>query len=127
MTQAPTRRQGRSARTVGANGPVDEGVVGVADGELKIEVDRVERHPDCQHSEFRYGRFTRTVRLPKRANEDRVSVEYGAGILEITVGLDQPSPIGRTVRVVAAADSMPPEGHVLPSARVPALPACKRR
>jgi HSP20 family molecular chaperone IbpA len=91
----------------------------VADGELKIEVDRPERHPDCQHSEFRYGHFTRTVRLPRRANENAISAEYGAGILEITVGVDPPSPIGRTVPVVAGADAARPEGHVLPAARTP--------
>jgi HSP20 family molecular chaperone IbpA len=89
----------------------------VADGELKIEVDRVERHPDCQRSEFRYGRFTRTVRLPRHANEDAISAEYGAGILEITVGLNRPSPVGRTVPVAAGHDAGPPEGHVLPAPR----------
>jgi HSP20 family molecular chaperone IbpA len=89
----------------------------VTDGELKIEVDRVERHPDWQHSEFRYGRFTRTVRLPRYANEDAISAEYGGGILEITVGLDRPSPIGRTVRVTAGEDAAPPEGHVIPMPR----------
>jgi HSP20 family molecular chaperone IbpA len=94
--------------------PTDIAVM-VADGELKIEIDRAERHPDCQHSEFRYGRFTRTVRLPRRANEDEISAEYGAGILEITVGLDPPSPIGRPVPGAAGDGAAPPEGHVLPS------------
>ena len=91
--------------------------VTVADGELKIEVERPERHPDCQHSEFRYGHFTRTVRLPRHANEDAISAEYGGGILEITVGLEPPSPIGRTVPVMAGDDATPPEGHVLPAPR----------
>jgi HSP20 family protein len=99
----------------------------VADGELKIAIDRVERHPDCQHSEFRYGRFTRTVRLPKHANGDAISAVYGAGILEITVELDPPSPVGRTVRVVAGDDATPPEGHVLPTRRAPGNRAGRRR
>jgi HSP20 family protein len=99
----------------------------VADGELKIEIDRVERHPNCQHSEFRYGRFTRTVRLPKRANEDAISAEYGAGILEITVGLDPPSSVGRVVRVMAGDDAVPPEGHVLPTPRARPDRAGRRR
>jgi HSP20 family protein len=99
----------------------------VADGELKIEVDRVERHPDCHHSEFRYGRFTRTVRLPKQANQDAISAVYGAGILEITVELDPPSPVGRTVRVVAGDDAAPPEGHVLPTPRTAGTRTGRRR
>jgi HSP20 family molecular chaperone IbpA len=99
----------------------------VADGELKIEVDRVEQHPDCQHSEFRYGRFTRTVRLPKHADEKQITAAYGAGILEITVELDPPSPVGRTVRVVAGEDAAPPEGHVLPAPRRPANRTGRRR
>jgi HSP20 family protein len=89
----------------------------VADGELKIEVEHPERHPDCQHSEFRYGRFTRTVRLPRGAKEDEISAVCGAGLLEITVGLERPSPIGRTVPVTAGDDAAPPPGHVLPAAR----------
>jgi HSP20 family molecular chaperone IbpA len=84
----------------------------VADGELTIEVDRPERHPDCRLSEFRYGRLTRTVRLPRLARPDQVTAVCGAGILEITVGLDAPSPVGRTVRVVAGDDVMPPEAVV---------------
>lgn len=99
----------------------------VADGELKIEVDRVERHPDCQHSEFRYGRFTRTVRLPRHADEQRVSAAYGAGILEITVELEPRSPVGRTVRVLAGDDAAPPEGHVLPTPRKPINRARRNR
>jgi HSP20 family protein len=89
----------------------------VADGELKIEVERPERHPDCQHSEFRYGRFTRTVPLPRGAKEDQISAVYGAGLLEITVGLERPSPIARTVPVMAGDDADPPPGHILPAAR----------
>jgi HSP20 family molecular chaperone IbpA len=88
----------------------------VADRELKIEVDRLERHPDSWLSEFRYGHFTRVVRLPRHAREDQVTAVCGGGILEITIGLDQPTPIGRTIRVVAGDDVTPPD-PVLPSAR----------
>jgi HSP20 family molecular chaperone IbpA len=88
----------------------------VADGELKIDVDRVERHPDCRHSEFRYGRFTRTVRLPAQAREDQVTAVCGGGILEVTVGLDRPAPIGRAVRIAVRDDATPPD-PVVPAVR----------
>jgi len=87
-----------------------------ADGELKIEVNRVERHPDCWLSEFRYGRFTRTVRLPRNAREDQITAVCGGGILEITVGVEPPARIGRTIRVVPGDDATPPEA-VLPDVR----------
>ena len=88
----------------------------VADRALKIEVDRLERHPDCWLSEFRYGHFTRTVPLPRHAREDQVTAVCGGGILEITVGLDRPTPVGRTIRVVSGDDATPPD-PVLPPVR----------
>jgi HSP20 family molecular chaperone IbpA len=94
----------------------------MADGELKIEVDRLERHPDCWLSEFRYGRFARTLRLPRGARADEVTAVCGGGILEITIGLDPPAPIGRTVRVVAGNDALPPD-PVLPPVRQRTRPA----
>ncbi|WP_291412892.1 Hsp20/alpha crystallin family protein [Actinophytocola sp.] len=42
---------------------------------------------DKGHSEFFYGSFARTVRLPAGADTDAVEVEarYDAGILEVTI------------------------------------------
>lgn len=53
--------------------------------ELAIAAERsVETH-DKAHSEFYYGKFARTVRLPAGAVPDEISATYEAGILEVTV------------------------------------------
>jgi HSP20 family molecular chaperone IbpA len=40
-------------------------------------------------SEFRYGAFSRTLRLPAGVDEDDVTAGYRGGILTITFGLGQ--------------------------------------
>jgi HSP20 family protein len=57
----------------------------VQGNELSIVAERtVEKH-DKTHSEFSYGKFARTVRLPAGAAPDEISATYEAGILEVTV------------------------------------------
>jgi HSP20 family molecular chaperone IbpA len=64
--------------------------VGVEGNELSIDAERtVEKH-DKGHSEFSYGSFTRTVRLPVGAAADKVSASYKSGILEVTVPVVEP-------------------------------------
>ncbi|RSM85203.1 Hsp20/alpha crystallin family protein [Kibdelosporangium aridum] len=61
----------------------------VAGDELAIKAERtVEKHDDT-HSEFSYGSFARTVRLPGTAVPEKVSATYDAGILEVTVPLTE--------------------------------------
>lgn len=61
--------------------------VAVTGDELTITAERtVERH-DKSRSEFSYGSFTRTVRLPGHAVVDKIAARYDAGILEVTVPL----------------------------------------
>jgi HSP20 family protein len=53
-------------------------------------------------SEFRYGSFSRSVRLPAGAGEDDVKASYNDGILEVRIPVDDSSngakkiPITRT-------------------------------
>ncbi len=58
----------------GPRGPHDPGRAAAGDGG---------RH----HSEFRYGTFSRSFRLPATADETKIRALYGSGILEITVSL----------------------------------------
>ncbi len=61
--------------------------VTTAQGILTI---RAERRPDSDaghHSEFRYGSFTRSFRLPAGADERRIRASCGNGILEVTADL----------------------------------------
>ncbi len=61
--------------------------VTVADGALTIHAERRETHKDQHRSEFVYGELTRTVRLPKGADENAVTATYRDGILEVTVAI----------------------------------------
>ncbi len=59
--------------------------------ELSITAERSVAKHDKTHSEFSYGSFARTVRLPASAAADKISARYDAGILEVTVPLaEQP-------------------------------------
>lgn len=87
------------AELPGVNAAKDISVM-VADGELTVVVERLERYRARARSEFRYGTFRRTVVLPRRAKDATVAASYtDAGILEVTVELTRMAPIGRTVAV----------------------------
>ncbi len=65
--------------------------IAVEGNELSITAERtVEKH-DKSHSEFSYGSFARTIRLPVGAAVDKVSAAYDSGILEVTVPVSEPA------------------------------------
>jgi HSP20 family protein len=63
--------------------------VTVGDGLLSLRAERTERTTEKQRSEFRYGSFSRTVRLPRGADESKLAANYTDGILTITVPIDE--------------------------------------
>ena len=70
---------------------------------LTISGEREEHHDD-QHdggyrSEFRYGSFERTVRLPAGAKTDEVTADYTDGILAVRVPVDTETPEVTTVPI----------------------------
>jgi len=66
----------------------------VAAGTLTILAERTDEKHDKRHSEFRYGAFSRNVRLPEGAKEEQISATYSGGILTVTVPLKQPAKTG---------------------------------
>jgi HSP20 family molecular chaperone IbpA len=67
--------------------------INVSNGVLTIQAERREEAQTGHRSEFRYGSFHRSVRLPANADENAVRAQYSNGILEITVPLTaQPEP-----------------------------------
>lgn len=52
---------------------------------LTIHGQRREEERDKNHSEFRYGSFTRSLRLPSGAMKSEVSARYDAGVLEVRI------------------------------------------
>lgn len=77
----------------------------VSDHELRLRVERrsesTTEDKKGYRSEFRYGSFSRTIRLPAGATEDDVRATYTDGILEVRIPLDDDAatakkiPIGR--------------------------------
>lgn len=78
----------------------------VADGVLTITVERLESPERSAHpgyrSELRYGRFSRQLTLPPRAQTDAVAATYKDGMLEITVPIAPESDEGVRVLVQRA-------------------------
>ena len=59
----------------------------VEHGFLTIRAEREEEKQTRHHTEFRYGVFQRSVRLPESANADKIHASYRKGILEIVMPL----------------------------------------
>jgi HSP20 family protein len=74
--------------------------IDVTNGELHIKAERQEKteHKEkgSYRSEFKYGAFTRTFRLPTGATEADVKATYTDGVLEVRVPLGEevePAPV----------------------------------
>ncbi len=81
----------------------DDVDVSVDDGRLTISGTREHRsehkEQDSFHSEFRYGSFERTIRLPAGAQVDEILATYDDGILEVRVPVDADSSSVKTVPI----------------------------
>lgn len=75
----------------------------VADGVVHLRAEREERsdekRPDGYRSEFRYGRLSRSIRLPQGADETDVTASYEDGILEIRVPAPGPETAPAPTRI----------------------------
>ena len=63
--------------------------VTVGDGMLYLRAERGESAGDKRHAEFRYGSFTRSVKLPVGAKETDITADYGDGILTVTIPVEE--------------------------------------
>jgi HSP20 family protein len=76
--------------------PDEDVKITLDDDRLTISGEREERHEDEHNggyrSEFRYGSFARSVRLPVGAQPDKVTATYADGILEVRIPVDTETP-----------------------------------
>ena len=79
------------------------------DVEVKVEGDmltvsgqRRETEQTKQHSEVRYGSFTRSIRLPRGSRADQVTATYDSGVLVVKVPMSEPAESAVTVPVQRA-------------------------
>ncbi|MFF2503743.1 Hsp20/alpha crystallin family protein [Streptomyces sp. NPDC058067] len=61
----------------------------VDDNLITVSAEHSEKKEDKEHSEFRYGSFRRTVRLPMTIPVDDVDASYEDGILTVRVPLPE--------------------------------------
>lgn len=83
--------------------PAKDLEVTVTDGMLVLHGERTEHQLDRQHSEFRYGAYNRSVRLPDSAKAEKVTATYDDGILTVRVPLDKPAKAASTTIKVGSA------------------------
>ncbi|GAA1205505.1 Hsp20/alpha crystallin family protein [Prauserella alba] len=69
--------------------PEHDITITVEKDELSIAAQRSEEKTEKGRSEFHYGSFSRTVRLPAGAATDRIAARYDKGILEVTIPLEK--------------------------------------
>ncbi|MFJ3099372.1 Hsp20/alpha crystallin family protein [Streptomyces hydrogenans] len=84
----------------------DDITLTVDDNLVTVSAELRESTEDKDHSEFRYGAFRRTVRLPDTIPADDVDASYEDGILTVRIPMPtQDTRTARTIRVKRAADA----------------------
>lgn len=79
--------------------PAKDVEITVTEGLLVLRAERTEETQDKHHTEFRYGTFTRSVRLPAGAKGDKATAAYRDGVLTITVPVPEKKTDTRTIPV----------------------------
>ncbi|WP_367325277.1 Hsp20/alpha crystallin family protein [Streptomyces sp. HUAS ZL42] len=79
--------------------PAKDVEITVTEGVLTLRAERTEETKAKHHSEFRYGTFTRSVRLPAGARGDEAAAEYKDGVLTVTVPVPEEKTGTRTIPV----------------------------
>ncbi|MFI8521215.1 Hsp20/alpha crystallin family protein [Streptomyces sp. NPDC085481] len=88
----------------------DDITITVDDNLVTVSAEHSESKEDKEHSEFRYGSFRRTVRLPGTIPADDVEASYADGILTVRVPMpdEEETTTVRTIPVKRTAK--PAEG-----------------
>lgn len=92
--------------------PVKDVTVVYHDGALRLEIHRNDVREDKTRTEFHYGTYGRTVRLPEGVDEESIKASYHDGILEITAKLTEQNEAFRTIPVIVE-----PVRHSVPGKR----------
>ncbi|MEI5525617.1 Hsp20/alpha crystallin family protein [Streptomyces brasiliscabiei] len=71
----------------------------VTEGVLTLRAERREEIAEKHRTEFRYGTFVRSVRLPAGARGDEATAEYRDGVLTVAVPVPETKTATRTIPV----------------------------
>ncbi|MFJ4200826.1 Hsp20/alpha crystallin family protein [Streptomyces sviceus] len=79
--------------------PAKDAEITVSEGVLTLRAERTEETTEEHRTEFRYGTFARSVRLPAEAKAEEATAEYKDGVLTITVPVPEAKTGTRTIPV----------------------------
>lgn len=79
--------------------PAKDVEITVTEGVLTLRAERTEETTEKHRTEFRYGTFTRSVRLPAGARGEEATASYKDGVLTITVPVPEEKTGTRTIPV----------------------------
>ena len=82
--------------------PAKDVQVSLAGDELHLQLERKETETEKGHSEFRYGRFYRTILMPPGTKADTLSASYTDGILEIKALVGEPGGAAKIIPIAVA-------------------------
>ncbi|MEU9047795.1 MULTISPECIES: Hsp20/alpha crystallin family protein [unclassified Kitasatospora] len=71
----------------------------VGNGVLTVHAERSEEKREKQRSEFRYGSFTRSIRLPEGVNEQDITATYDKGVLTVKAPIGEAQKPTRRIEV----------------------------
>ncbi|GAA2473675.1 Hsp20/alpha crystallin family protein [Streptomyces longisporus] len=79
--------------------PAKDVEITVAEGVLTLRAERSEETTQKHRTEFRYGTFARSVRLPAGAKGDEATAEYKDGVLTVTIPVPETKTGTKTIPV----------------------------
>ena len=79
--------------------PAKDVEITVTEGVLTLRAERSEETTQTHHTEFRYGTFARSVRLPEGAKGDEATADYKDGVLTVTIPVPETKTSTKTIPV----------------------------
>ncbi|MFD8478133.1 Hsp20/alpha crystallin family protein [Kitasatospora sp. NPDC059673] len=72
-------------------------------GVLTVRAERSEEKKEKQRSEFRYGSFTRSIRLPEGVKEQEIAASYDNGVLTVKAPIGEVEKPRRRIEIDTGA------------------------
>ncbi|MEU8515072.1 Hsp20/alpha crystallin family protein [Kitasatospora sp. NPDC048722] len=83
--------------------PAKDVEITVAGGVLTVHAERSEEKKEKHRSEFRYGSFTRSIRLPEGVNEEDISATYDKGVLTVKAPIGAVEKAARKIEITGGS------------------------
>ncbi|NBM18835.1 Hsp20/alpha crystallin family protein [Streptomyces sp. GC420] len=79
--------------------PAKDVEISISDDMLTLKAERSTQSTGKHRTEFHYGTFTRSVRLPAGARGEEAAASYKDGVLTVTVPVSEATKESRTIEV----------------------------